>query len=27
LQLNGCNGNNKNYKRNSGDLVNITDVV
>lgn len=26
LQLNGCNGNNKNYKRNSGELVNINDV-
>ena len=23
LQLNGCSGNNKNYKRNSGELVNI----
>jgi hypothetical protein len=27
LQLNGCNGNNKNYKRNSGELVSITDIV
>ena len=26
LQLNGCSGNNKNYKRNSGELVNIERV-
>ncbi len=26
LQLNGCSGNNKNYKRNSGELVNIEGV-
>ena len=26
LQLNGCNGNNKAYKRNSGELVNIENV-
>ena len=26
LQLNGCNGNNKNYKRNSGELVSIENV-
>ena len=26
LQINGCSGNNKNYKRNSGELVNIEDV-
>lgn len=26
LQINGCSGNNKNYKRNSGELVNIGDV-
>lgn len=26
LQINGCSGNNKNYKRNSGELVNINDV-
>lgn len=26
LQLNGCSGNNKNYKRNSGELVNVSDV-
>ena len=26
LQLNGCSGNNKNYKRNSGELVNIENV-
>ncbi len=26
LQLNGCSGNYKNYKRNSGELVNIERV-
>ena len=26
LQLNGCNGNNKAYKRNSGELVNLENV-
>ena len=26
LQLNGCSGNNKNYKRNSGELVNVERV-
>lgn len=26
LQLNGCNGNNKSYKRNSGELVSIENV-
>ena len=27
LQLNGCNGNNKNYKRNSGELVSVDSRV